>query len=180
MSCAQACDIYNRRRQERAAALAMAIVALVLIFVAALGIGRTAILPRVVLEILGQSLLAYLRLPRVVAAVVAGGALSVAEAAYQGLFRNPMVLPDILGASAGASFGAALGLLLGLRARVMQLCACLIGFVAVALTMALSRSLLCSTAQGPSLMIESRLPEAKMPILFQLQEMRKRPLLLSR
>ena len=172
----------------------MAIVALVLIFVAALGIGRTAILPRVVLEILGQSLfglpasytgaeqtiVVLMHLPRVVAAVVAGGALSVAGAAYQGLFRNPMVLPDILGASAGASFGAALGLLLGLRARVMQLCACLIGFVAVALTMALSRSLLCSTAQGPSLMIESRLPEAKTPILFQLQEMRKRPFLLSR
>jgi len=54
------CDIYNRRRQERAAALAMAIVALVLIFVAALGIGRTAILPRVVLEILGQSLFGLL------------------------------------------------------------------------------------------------------------------------
>ena len=159
----------------------MAIVALVLIFVAALGIGRTAILPRVVLEILGQSLFGLLassprgrRCSRRRCALGGWGSLSGSLSQSYGFS------PDILGVSAGASFGAALGLLLGLRARVMQLCACLIGFVAVALTMALSRSLLCSTAQGPSLMIESRLPEAKTPILFQLQEMRKRPLLLSR
>ena len=53
------------------------------------------------------------RLPRVAAAAVIGAALSTAGASYQGMFRNPMVSPDILGASTGAGFGAALGILLG-------------------------------------------------------------------
>jgi iron complex transport system permease protein len=37
-------------------------------------------------------------------------ALSTAGAAYQGMFKNPLVSPDIMGASAGAGFGAALGI----------------------------------------------------------------------
>ena len=41
------------------------------------------------------------RLPRVAAAALAGAALAVSGAAYQGMFRNPMVSPDILGASSG-------------------------------------------------------------------------------
>ena len=45
------------------------------------------------------------RLPRVAAAALVGAALAVSGAAYQGMFRNPMVSPDILGASTGAGFG---------------------------------------------------------------------------
>jgi iron complex transport system permease protein len=48
--------------------------------------------------------------PRVVAAVLVGGALAVAGTAFQGLFRNPLVSPDILGASSGAALGAVLGI----------------------------------------------------------------------
>jgi iron complex transport system permease protein len=51
-----------------------------------------------------------LRLPRAIAAALIGAALSAAGAAYQGMFRNPMVSPDVLGASAGAGFGAALAI----------------------------------------------------------------------
>ncbi|MEG2143778.1 MAG: iron ABC transporter permease [Oscillospiraceae bacterium] len=50
------------------------------------------------------------RLPRVLAASLIGAALSAAGICYQGLFQNPMVSPDVLGASAGAGFGAAMGL----------------------------------------------------------------------
>ena len=46
------------------------------------------------------------RLPRILAAMLVGAALSASGAAYQGIFRNPMVSPDILGVAAGASFGA--------------------------------------------------------------------------
>ena len=53
------------------------------------------------------------RLPRVAAAALVGAALAVSGAAYQGMFRNPMVSPDILGASTGAGFGAAVAILLG-------------------------------------------------------------------
>ena len=57
-----------------------------------------------------ETVLFRIRLPRVVAAALVGAALSAAGAAYQGLFRNPLVSPDILGVSAGSGFGAALAI----------------------------------------------------------------------
>jgi iron complex transport system permease protein len=48
--------------------------------------------------------------PRVLASMIVGGALAVSGAVYQGLFRNPLVSPDILGVSSGASLGAVLGI----------------------------------------------------------------------
>ena len=54
------------------------------------------------------------RLPRVAAAALVGAALAGAGTAYQTLFRNPLVSPDILGVSSGAGFGAVLGILLSL------------------------------------------------------------------
>lgn len=50
------------------------------------------------------------RIPRALVTVLVGMGLAAAGAVYQGLFRNPLVSPDILGVSAGATFGAALGL----------------------------------------------------------------------
>ena len=46
-----------------------------------------------------------IRLPRILSAVLIGASLSVAGATYQGMFRNPLVSPDILGVSSGASLG---------------------------------------------------------------------------
>ncbi|OEF95903.1 FecCD family ABC transporter permease [Desulfuribacillus alkaliarsenatis] len=54
----------------------------------------------------------YIRLPRIVVALLVGAALAVAGAIFQGMFRNPLVSPDILGVSSGCSFGAALGILM--------------------------------------------------------------------
>jgi iron complex transport system permease protein len=73
------------------------------------------------------------RLPRVLAAMLVGGGLSLAGAAYQGLFNNPMVSPDILGASAGAGFGAALGILCGFHVVAIQGMSFAMGLVAVGL-----------------------------------------------
>lgn len=67
--------------------------------------GGTSGLPAAVDTVVWQ-----VRAPRVLAAVAVGAALSVAGAAFQGLFRNPLVSPDILGASAGAALGAVLGI----------------------------------------------------------------------
>ncbi|MEM1059751.1 MAG: iron ABC transporter permease [Verrucomicrobiota bacterium] len=53
-----------------------------------------------------------LRLPRVVCALLVGGGLSLAGAAMQGLFRNPLADPALIGVSSGAALGAALGILL--------------------------------------------------------------------
>jgi iron complex transport system permease protein len=58
-----------------------------------------------------------LRLPRVLLAFLAGAALSVAGAALQGLSRNPLAEPGILGTSAGGACGAVLALGLGLATR---------------------------------------------------------------
>lgn len=55
-----------------------------------------------------------IRLPRIIAALAIGASISAAGAAYQGMFRNPLVSPDILGVAAGAGLGACLAIWLGL------------------------------------------------------------------
>ena len=55
-----------------------------------------------------------IRGPRILGAMLVGAALASAGAAYQGLFRNPLVSPDILGVSSGAALGAVLGIFLAL------------------------------------------------------------------
>jgi iron complex transport system permease protein len=72
-----------------------------------------------------------IRLPRILAAFLVGGTLSITGAAYQGMFRNPMVSPSILGVSAGAGFGAALAILLGLSSFLQQGLSFLFGVGAV-------------------------------------------------
>jgi iron complex transport system permease protein len=61
-----------------------------------------------------ETVLFQIRGPRVLAALTVGAALAAAGAAYQNLFRNPLVSPDILGVSSGAALGAALGIFLSL------------------------------------------------------------------
>ena len=79
------------------------------------------------------------RLPRVAAAALVGAALAVSGAAYQGMFRNPMVSPDLLGASTGACFGAALAILLGASYAVITAGSFLFGLAAVGLTYLVGR-----------------------------------------
>lgn len=78
------------------------------------------------------------RLPRVLAAILIGGAMSVAGAAYQGMFKNPLVSPDILGSSAGAGFGAAVGLLFSFSVAGVKLSSFLCGLGAVFITWMIS------------------------------------------
>lgn len=79
--------------------------------------------------------------PRVLAALVVGAALAVAGAAYQGMFRNPLVSPDILGVSAGAALGAVLGIFLSLNLIGIQALAFAGGLGAVALVYSIGSSL---------------------------------------
>lgn len=78
------------------------------------------------------------RLPRILAAALIGAALAAAGAAYQGLFRNPMVSPDLLGASSGAGFGAAVGLMLSLNLLWVSVLAFVLGVCAVLLAYGVS------------------------------------------
>ena len=143
-----------RDRKRFAYALAAVLILLATVLVG-LGAGRMAISPSDVLGILAQQVsgaassypkafvltVVNIRLPRVVAALLVGSALAISGAAYQGLFKNPMVSPDILGASAGASFGACLGILLSASNHVVQLTAFAAGFAAVSITYASARHL---------------------------------------
>ena len=81
-----------------------------------------------------------MRLPRIAAAVLIGGALAAAGAAYQGLFRNPLVSPDILGVSGGAGLGAVLAIFLSLPVLGIQLLAFLVGLGTVGLVLLVAAS----------------------------------------
>jgi iron complex transport system permease protein len=76
-----------------------------------------------------------IRLPRMIAALVIGGALSLSGGVYQGVFKNPLVSPDLLGVSSGACVGAALAILLGLGIAVRQMLAFAFGLLAVSIAM---------------------------------------------
>lgn len=82
-----------------------------------------------------------IRLPRVLAAALIGAALAGAGAAYQTIFRNPLVSPDILGVSAGAGFGVVLGILLGLPILLIQLLGFGMGLLTVVLVLGISLTL---------------------------------------
>ncbi len=88
---------------------------------------------------LAHSLVLGVRLPRVLAAACLGAGLSVAGAAFQGLFRNPLVESRILGASSGAALGAAAALMLGWTGFAVQGVAFVLGLVAVFAAWSLSR-----------------------------------------
>lgn len=80
------------------------------------------------------------RLPRCIMTVLIGAGLAVAGAVYQGLFRNPLVSPDILGVSAGATFGAALGFILpGTALGSIEVLAFIFGLVAVSMALGIAR-----------------------------------------
>ena len=79
------------------------------------------------------------RLPRILAAALIGAALSVAGVSYQGMFCNPMVSPDLLGASTGAGFGAALAILCSASYLAITFSAFLFGLLAVLLAYFISR-----------------------------------------
>ena len=89
--------------------------------------GRTPDVPAAV-----QNVIWLVRGPRVLAAALVGAALSIAGTAFQGLFRNPLVSPDLLGASSGAALGAVLGIYFSLGVLEIEALAFAGGLVAVA------------------------------------------------
>jgi len=86
-----------------------------------------------------EAVIFNIRLPRIIGAMLIGGGLSVAGASFQGVFRNPLVSPFILGVATGAGFGAALAILLSGNNLVIQGAAFLFGMLAVFLSYGLTR-----------------------------------------
>jgi len=79
--------------------------------------------------------------PRVLAAIAIGATLAAAGSAYQGLFRNPLVSPDILGVSSGAALGAALGIYFSWGVAGIQGLAFALGLASVAAVYAVGAAL---------------------------------------
>ncbi len=112
------------------------LVALVVVLVLGVGLGSVTIAPADTLAILAHRLLGLevggtwtpaaetivmeLRLPRVLSAMAVGLGLAVAGATYQGLLRNPLADPYVLGTASGAALGAAIGVILPIRIVLLE------------------------------------------------------------
>lgn len=113
--------------EKRTGLIVLLSISLLLVIIMATGTGALSIKPLQVVAILLEkpglhipvayddnmpAILWMIRLPRVILAVLIGAGLAVAGAALQGLFRNPLADPTLIGVSAGASFTAVLMILL--------------------------------------------------------------------
>ncbi len=87
-----------------------------------------------------NSIVFTIRLPRIVAALLVGASLSITGASFQGVFKNPLVSPDLLGVSAGAGFGAAIAILLNSGNFIIQCTAFIFGLISVSITYLISKS----------------------------------------
>lgn len=81
-----------------------------------------------------------IRLPRIIGALVVGACLAMAGAAFQSIFKNPLVSSDLLGVSNGAGFGAALAILISGANIVTQIFAFIFGLISVSITYLISKT----------------------------------------
>lgn len=86
-----------------------------------------------------ERIVLLVRLPRVALAALAGAGLAVAGAALQGVFRNPLVAPQVLGISPGAAFGGALAITLGISGAALLGMAFAMGLLALLVVALLAR-----------------------------------------
>lgn len=138
-------------RQTLIFALLLAL--LVIAFTVSLCVGRFSVPPGRALELIWQGIsdpsrelagideriVLLVRAPRVVLAALAGAGLAISGAGLQGVFRNPLVSPDILGISQGAAFGGALAIVLGIWGFPLIAMVFFCGMAAVILVGLLSR-----------------------------------------
>ncbi len=90
---------------------------------------------------MAETVIVQVRLPRIIGALLVGAALAVAGTAYQSIFRNPLVSPDLLGVSNGACIGAAGAILFGAGSLGIQGAAFVGGILAVCATMSIPKLL---------------------------------------
>ena len=81
-----------------------------------------------------------IRLPRIIGAIVVGACLAISGAAFQSIFKNPLVSSDLLGVSNGAGFGAALAILISGANIIVQIFAFIFGLISVATTYLISKT----------------------------------------
>jgi iron complex transport system permease protein len=123
-------------RRRPVVLLAVGIAGLLVMLALGVGLGSVAVAPADTIAILGRRLLGLaipqtwpataetivfdLRLPRVLSAMIVGFGLAVAGATFQGLLRNPLADPYVLGTASGAALGAAIAVLIPVRIAVLE------------------------------------------------------------
>lgn len=123
------------------------IILVIVTFFIALSCGRIYLTPPEILQALFNpqstpataNIIYNIRLPRIIAALLIGGGLAMSGCAFQSVFHNPLVSPDILGVSYGAAVGAASAILWGLGIWLTQLFAFVCGIIAVSATLLIAR-----------------------------------------
>ncbi len=144
----------NNSLVKKLSVTSLLVIPLIILFFISFLIGRYPISPSEVLMALAakttlvnynippsvEAVIFQIRLPRIMAAMMVGAALSIAGASFQGMFKNPLVSPDKLGVSAGAGFGAALAILFVAGPFMVQFSAFMGGLLAVGLTYMISQT----------------------------------------
>jgi iron complex transport system permease protein len=147
-------------KKKRTLILAVLSVGLVAAVIAAMGAGAVRVAPSSLLRFLLRAIgftgvaappeqdltiLLFLRLPRIVVAMLAGSSLAVCGVVMQGLFRNPMASPEILGISSGSSLGAVIAITTGVSATSLLV---LPAFTMIGALLAAAAIYLLSTSRG--------------------------------
>ncbi len=125
----------ERVRARPAILLVGSVVALLVVLILGVALGSVAVAPADTIAILAHRLVGLdlgitwtpaaetivmdLRLPRVLAAMVVGLGLAVAGVTFQGILRNPLADPYVLGTASGAALGAAIGVLIPIRIALL-------------------------------------------------------------
>jgi len=148
--------IRNRMLRKNLIVVAATIVVLILSFILAMYIGPVRFSITEIFALLagnGSStdvhIIQNIRLPRILCCVIVGAALSISGLAMQGLFRNPMASPSVLGVSSGAAFGASLAMGFGMGAVFGSFAVPALSFIFCFATMVLVY-LLAKTSGGVS------------------------------
>jgi iron complex transport system permease protein len=126
----------ERARSRPGALFAGGLAALIVVLILGVGLGSVAVAPSDTVAILAhrlfgldlggswstaaETIVVDLRLPRVLSAMIVGLGLAVAGTTFQGILRNPLADPYVLGTASGAALGAAIGVLLPIRIVLLE------------------------------------------------------------
>lgn len=133
--------------------IVLLVLLLIVLFFASFLIGRYPMGPKEVVQVVvsrffdidktwgdtAEAVVIDIRLPRIIMAILVGAGLSCTGSAFQGIFKNPLVSPDLLGVTAAAGFGAAAGIMLEMNSVSIQVVAFLCGLFGVAVCYFISR-----------------------------------------
>ena len=138
---------YQNKKEKHAWKWILLLAALLLTFLVSLFLGRYLISPVRVIQILGnaltgkisggieESVVLNIRLPRLLLTMLVGAGMAASGAAFQGIFQNPLVSPDVL----GVSFGAVIGIMISGTGPLAMALSMIAGIGSVALTYVFSK-----------------------------------------